>query len=228
MLVTAAEQVRLGRGGGDLLGRELIAGTIEHGYYGEYSATEVIGRVALCTMVNLTAGSLTGSDRWFGVSLNGKRLLVAGNVIRRSVTWNNLNALGLIYGKEVSIKDTRFKCRSIKGLADGVTPVSVSGHNDPATHGSEWNRIIYHLVRRGGNDNFSSEGISTGDWESINSATLSINVTGDSARATFCQELTTSGNVVTRGFYSASSVDTTIKTYAAREYGWRPVLELID
>jgi hypothetical protein len=72
-------------------GEPLLAGTYEHGYYGEVPAGEFITGDQLATQVGLTAGTAFNSDAdWLKFSLDNRTLYVAKKPFRYNLSWVRL------------------------------------------------------------------------------------------------------------------------------------------
>jgi hypothetical protein len=104
-----------------------IAGDSNYGYFGEVAAADFINGADLCTLLGITAGTLINSlAGWLKVAKGGKRLLLSKMCIRHTISWNELNALGLVYGE---------KTVSIQGGLYAVRFLSTA----------EWDALIYPL-----------------------------------------------------------------------------------
>lgn len=219
-----------------LLGRPLVAGTIEHGYFGEFSSAQVIGGDTLATRVGVSQGiAVHTTAGWLGFALNGKRLLVAKKPIRHSISWDALSKAGVVFGKEILIQNTRMLVRLPKGVfyspaADSTT--FAFDDDSILTHGSEWNRLLYHVSAmvdpRRPSPWVSSEGIQIGTFAQFTQDELGISGS-DSWRANWCQERLQSnaGKKIIRG--NGGVVDIAyIDSWQNGGVGWRPVLELVE
>lgn len=206
-----------------LLGRHLVAGTQAHGYFGEFAATEVITGGDLASLVGVSQGTLFNDiTDWLGFSLNGKRLLIAKKPIRYGVTWAHLHSNGVVFGKELTIAGKRYLVRLPKGASTDPT-TDATGHDTPPTHGSEWNRMMYHVARDG---TLTSEGIATGSFAQFTNTQLGVGRTS-TGLACWCQETNSKGKVYRGGdFVSYNSRNP--ETFINSGMGWRPILELVE
>lgn len=104
-----------------------VAGDVNYGYFGEVAAADFINGADLCALLGITEGTLINSlAGWLKVVRGGRRLLVSKMCIRHTISWNSLNALGLVYGdKLVAIQGGLY---AVRLLAD-----------------AEWNALIYPL-----------------------------------------------------------------------------------
>ena len=219
----------MGLRGGSVQGpSDLLYGTLEHGYYGEISASEFITGNQLATQVGLTAGAAFNSDAgWLKFSLDYKTLFVAKRPFRHSITWNELNAVGAVFGTaQITINGKLYKVRLLKGVAVG-NDISVLGDDIQPTWGSEWNRLMYHVSASPNNGTMTSEGISVGDWAQFSN--LELNVTGSTGSRSHVQE-----SVFGTGLaFFRSNNNITVVGYNGKNngnllYGWRPCLELVE
>lgn len=218
-----------------LLGRPLLVGNPDHGYFGEFSSTDVIRGDTLATQVGVKLGTaIHVTDGWLGFALNGKRLLVAKKPIRHSISWDALSTAGVVFGKEILIQNTRMLVRLPKGTymspADDSRPFAFDD-DSIITHGSEWNRLMYHvsaMVEPRRPTWISSEGIQIGTFAQFTEEELGIS--GSAAwRANWCQERlrsSTSSKIV-RGNGGVTDI-AYITSSQSGGLSWRPVLELVE
>jgi hypothetical protein len=160
----------------------LVAGTYEQGYYGEVSSVDFINGDALATQIGLTTGTAFNSDAgWLKFSLDYKTLYVSKRPFRYSVSWDQINAVGAVFGTtQVTINGKTYKVRLLKGRGDNLINAAVKGYDVPATHGSEWNRLMYHVAGAplgNASNSLASEGITLGDWVQFNASQLLTDIT---------------------------------------------------
>jgi len=104
-----------------------IAGDANYGYFGEVAANDFITGEALCAALGITAGTLINSTAgWLKVAKGGSRMMVSKMCIRHTISWNNLDSLGVVYGEKVI---------AIEGGLYTVRMLSTV----------EWNEIMYPL-----------------------------------------------------------------------------------
>ncbi len=214
--------------------QELIAGTLEAGFYGETLASELINGTDLAALVGLGIGVVFSStEPWLKFALDNKTLYIAKKPYRRSTSWNQLNITGIVYGKEVTIQGKQYICRLIKGFNNNPANIANGTYDPEPTWGSEWNRLMYPICAPTGNaiqDNIkdpASPGL--GAWASYNQASnLSLN--DGTGGYTWCQEnhsiydnegLIRGGGPATRAMHAGIGVGT-------GNYSWRPLLELVE
>lgn len=221
-------------GGGGNVGpgpSELVAGTLEHGYYGEVPADEFINGNNLATQIGLTGGTAFNSDAgWLKFSLDYKTLFVAKKPFRYNLSWNQINARGAVFGTaQVTINGKLYKVRLLKGRGDGLTTTVDDGFDTKSTWGSEWNRLMYHLSGKPfyyKQNILTSEGLTEGDWAQFSEAELLTNGVYGSGSYNWCQDSSGASKVV-RGAYGVSYVFQNSPGSIASSYGWRPCLELV-
>lgn len=210
----------------------LLAGTYEQGYYGEVPASDFITGNRLATQIGLTAGTAFNSDAgWLKFSLDYKTLYVAKRPFRYAISWDQINARGAVFGTvQVTINGKQYIVRLLKGRGDGLSTSISGGYDILPTHGSEWNRLMYHvsdLPFGDVNNKLTSEGITEGDWAQFSEAELLTYYTYDNGSYNWCRE-TAGSKRVARGANGVSfgGSDTSSRTLAIN--GWRPVLELVE
>lgn len=161
--------------------------------------------------------------QWREVTIDGKKLLICDRVLLLDVSWNDLHGLGLIFGKEVTIDNQKFKLRVLTGGIESRGGLFFDGG---MPKDNEWDRII------------------TNEWNlsrlpkpvasDLDAETNAIDL--NSAHNNFwnwyhvyswCQETYAPGpsNRTVRGYDSARRFDFFSSTYRHTRVGWRPVLE---
>lgn len=208
----------------------LLAGTLDHGYYGEIDASEFITGDVLAADIGLVSGVAQYSEAgWLKFAHEGKTLYVAKRPFRRSISWNQINAIGAVFGtKTVSINGQNFKVRLLRGRGDGLSTL-VSGFDVEASHNSEWNRLLYHVSGKPFatiENDLSSEGISEGDWAEYSEAELLMHDDFGAGSYSWCQESAGAYRIV-RGYLGVSWLEYGASSSTAAYVGWRPCLELI-
>lgn len=160
--------------------------------------------------------------QWVEVATSANKIiLISDRVLLTSVSWDDLNAQGLITGKEVTIDGKRCKLRVLTG--------SASGSSSGGSTQNEWDLYI-------GNDAGLS-GLPTPTAEDKNTSMTATDVTGTHNQLwnwyyvySWCQE-TYSGNSsyrVVRGGNGARYWANPTQSGRSALFGWRPVLEVLD
>lgn len=103
----------------------LVGGDESGGYFGEVSAIDLMSGEELCNAIGLTAGILQESDAgWLKYYNDNEILYVAKRTFRHTISWDNINAAGAIFGdKKIAIGNHVF---AVRALSTG-----------------EWNKLIY-------------------------------------------------------------------------------------
>lgn len=213
--------------------KELLAGTLQAGYFGEISASELFQGSEVDVASGLTTGTLSSPlVTWLKFAYKGKFLFVAMKQIRTNLAWMDLYNAGLVYGERGGGKyipasgavdqfkylykddgDGRwfFKNRLIRGMSQD--PGTIDQHA-----GSEWDDLLYRVI--------TGEAV-LGRWASISPSLFSYN---GSAMQSWVMETDTAN--LNNTFYRGSSVIganvSRLKTDTVTNIGWRPVLELFD
>lgn len=111
---------------------EVIAGSLTLGYFGVVSANDLISGDDLCSAIGLTAGTSQFSDAgWLKYAIGGKVLFVAKKTIRHSVSWDNIDAVGAVFGDKNII---------LNGIKYAVRLLSTQ----------EWDKLIYPVHKNYG------------------------------------------------------------------------------
>ena len=181
-------------------------------------------------MANYTFGDTPSADanklQWVKIKDGDKTLLICDRVILVSVSWDDLNGQGYVTGKTITIDGTKYKCRLLTGGSNrrnndwyaGGTPTN-----------NEWDRFI------------TREEVITGLPAPVSSdLDTNLNTTDHNSAHnqlwhwvgvySWCQE-TWAENASSRAYRGFNSARFWNCTNAARQganYGFRPVLEVLN
>lgn len=183
-------------------------------YFGFTPANELISGDALALQIGLSAGTSQHSDAgWLKWMKDGAVMFVAKKALRNNVSWNNINAVGAVFGsKTVNIGGKTYKVRLLTGA-----------NADPGgATGGEWNIVMY-----GAHINELPM------WDSFDDCGLLVSSDCGTGSYNWCQEVSSSNsaNRIVRGGgpEGVASIALTSAASAANvNYGWRPVLELVQ
>ena len=214
--------------------KELLAGTVQAGYFGEVTAAELFQGSEVDIDSGLTTGTLVSPTvTWLKFAYRGKFLFIAKKQIRSSVSWNDLYNAGLVYGERGNgkyipasggVDQLRYKFKDEGNTRWFLKYRLPYGFNqDPAAtsdvSGSEWNDLIYRVV--------TGDASVIGRWDNIAPSLFSFNGTAISSSV-----VETDASNVSNTFYRGSTpimaVAATVKSSGNSQAGWRPVLELFD
>ncbi len=224
--------------------KDLIAGDMEEGFFGEVSASELITGDALASQVGISQGTSQYSTAgWLKFAYKDKILFVAKKPIRNSISWDAINTAKCVYGdsgdKQIIVDGKTYKVRLMRALDPSINPkAAASAHSGNVNHGSEWNRLMCQIHEQALNkswdypDNVESDigvlehNLGNGNQGMYNDADLG--VASSDGGYSWCQEMgtTTSGRLF-RGGGGVSGSNSNTSSDTTSNYGWRPVLELV-
>lgn len=203
-------------------------------YFGEIATADFITAGALTTAVGMDAvGSVTNADSpWLKFKIKGKTLYTTKKPLRHGITWNGLNALGLVFGtKTIVIGGLTYKVRLPTGANTSSPNVFNTGHM-----GGDFNDMIYPVY---GGVSLSQPAVQAYPrWAAFTDAALGLNTVKSpiaNGALTMCQELAANGGYLVRGYNDNDNAGVaqllagwyvagaTVQLYS----GWRPVLELV-
>lgn len=165
--------------------------------------------------------------RWVEVNDGDKKLLICDRNILTDVSWEDLNAQGLVSGKEITIDGQRYKIRLLSGGTNYRSGTDSYSGGKPTTN--EWDRIITNESSFSGLPKpVSSDLDSTLNSTDVNSAHNKI--WNWYYCYSLCQEVY-SGNSsyrVLRGSNSARSFYYNHSNDRSTNIGWRPALEVLN
>jgi len=202
---------------------ELIAGTMEAGFFGEVSASELISGDALASLVGISQGTSQHSTAgWLKFAYQGKIQFVAKKPFRNSISWMALDGSDCVFGnKNVVIGGLEYKVRLFKGTLNGYS----SGAGDRGGKGSEWNKLMHPISIRAKDNDWKFPDYIDDDLEywGIDYTDDDLGVIGD-GRNSWCQE---SNGLYARVYRILDVVNSASRTSTLSSNGWRPVLELV-
>lgn len=95
------------------------------------------------SMANYTIGNTPSAEanklQWHKIQDGDKTLLICDRVLLVSVSWDDLNAQGLVSGKEITIDGARYKCRLLTG---GNNRRNNDYYAGGTPTNNEWDRFI--------------------------------------------------------------------------------------
>lgn len=198
-------------------------------FLGEVSAADFISGDALATAIGLTVGiSQHSTAGWlmFKDPVDNLTKYVAKRPLRRALSWNQIHGRGAARGtRTVTIQGKTYKVRLLKGLAT-LSTTAKTGFDIAETHGSEWNRLMYHISGKPFNSAsnvLTSEGIVEGDWAKYSENDLGMVNIGNVGAASWSFETGLFRGHSGVAWLANGPVD---NTHA--NYGWRPILELVE
>ena len=165
---------------------------------------------------------------WHKFIDQNKTLLICDRNLIHSISWNHLNDADFIFGKEIELDGTLYKCRVLTG-GSARRGDDFAGGQLP----NEWDRYVMNGADVGEPhfayaptpvpEDYPGSSVATNQtaWaRAHNQAWNWISV------RSWCQE--TSGSYrVFRGYYSARFWSSYVPTHSYSGNGWRPVLELL-
>lgn len=226
--------------------KTLLKGTETIGYFGTLTSAELFDGWEVSSFLGLTAGLVNKEvgNVWMKYIYRGKFLFVCKDIVRTSVTWNDLYKVGAIYGAKgtglypvagfptdqfrVMLKEEagypvpwKLAVRVLKGApADPYVGVDYTAMGLIAD-GIEYNDLIYRLLTLNANGRPN-----TAIFESFSGADLGNTAAGGGY--TVLQETSQDNvnNTHVRGA-TGTSITSTKATVSAGREAWRPVLELV-
>ena len=228
--------------------KNLIAGTMQAGFFGEVSASELISGDALASLVGISQGTSQNSTAgWLKFAWQGKILFVAKKAFRNSISWDHINSANAVYGdKTVEIGGLTYKVRLLRGANIGFNPkVPIkdqpdggNGYSGAICHGSEWNRLMLPIHQEAINKNWAypdnvendipvwAHNLGTGTQGMYTDEDLLTHYDFGSGSYSWCQEVAESTAVrVHRGYFGVSDSNSNTSSYLDSIFGWRPCLE---
>lgn len=182
------------------------------------------------SMANYTIGNTPSAEanklQWHKIQDGDKTLLICDRVLLVSVSWDDLNAQGLVSGKEITIDGARYKCRLLTG---GSNYRGSDGYSGGTPTNNEWDRFV------------TREEVITGLPAPVSSDLDSTMNSTDHTSThnlfwhwvgvySWCQEVYSSNasRRAYRGYFSARYWDYGSSSGRNAYLGFRPVLEVLN
>lgn len=221
---------------------ELIAGTMEHGFFGEVTSDELLTYDTLVDMIGLSAGISRFNEEslWLKFALDNQVLFLAKKPCLTNLSWDQINARNVIYEgvTQVTVGQHTFDITLLRGANSDPTVQGADGlwlgYDIDASHGSEWNRLMYPIFNGIHTDdrnpvNHSDPTVDPfGSWASYSETDLMLDYRNGSGGRTWCQEVSgdNSSRRVYRGHNGVSAMVNLASSNTQNHCGWRPCLRL--
>lgn len=164
--------------------------------------------------------------QWIEVNDGGKKYLICDRVMLVNISWDDLNAQGLIFGKNVTIDGQPYKLRVLTG---GSNYRSINGYSGGTPTTNEWDRWIVNEAGLSGlptptasdldtirnSDDLNSPHNQKWNWYYVFSWVQDTYTKNSDSRAF-------------RGYSSARAWSWSYKGSYSAHLGWRPVLEVLN
>lgn len=212
---------------------KLIGGNLQAGFYGEVPAKDFITGDELARRIGLTAGkSQYSNEPWLKFSYLGKVEFVAKKTFRFNITRNDINSANAIYGnRTININGLTFKVRLFKGKTEGKQN-DQSAYEGTINHNSEWNRLMLPIHQKAPSKWYYKDNVNspTENWNvGYTNEDLMTRFNTRSGTRSWCQEYGESSSYrLYRGKFDISDSGSYSPNYFDPDYGWRPVLELVN
>lgn len=211
----------------------LLAGDSNAGYFGITSVTQLIATNQLASNIGLSAGTdQFNNEGWLKFIIDGRIIFVAKKPSRYGISWDSINAVNAVNGSRmVNINGLTYRIRLMKGAQNNPSN-NIDADRDAI--GSEWNRLMLPIHEQAKTKAWAYPaytGTDVPDWGiGFTDADLLTHNSHGQGSYTWCQETIVSSSTsrVIRGHsgVSNSNGDSSINTNT--NYGWRPVLELVQ
>lgn len=222
---------------------ELIAGTMEAGFFGEVTSEELLTYEDLATQIGLSVGTSQFNEEslWLKFFLDGRVMYVAKKTARNNLPWSQIQAVNAVFegGAQVTVGPHTFDVTLLRGANSDPTVQGEDnlwvGYDTDLSHGSEWNRLMYpiHSGTHISSNNPSVHGDPAtapfGSWVAYNDTDLLVHRDGGNGSRTWCQEVNgdSPSYRVYRGYYGVSLLSRFTASQSTSNSGWRPCLRLI-
>ena len=203
--------------------QQLIGGDDVAGFYGLVPAYELIEGSTLKTRAGVSGNTMRSLNNWMKFSIDGKIIYVAREPFINNVSWDDLNAAEAIYGnKELIIGDFTYKVRLLKGANSDPGPDVHGTTYSDKTNQSEWDRLMYRTCSYHPPYQIGS------NWAEYSQLSLFVTSASGAGRATWCQERVGTSKALIRGYQRIDLIYSYSKSMRHADFGWRPVLELVQ
>ena len=216
---------------------------VKYTFHGEVSTDNFITGEKLAEQICLTAGTAyNNTEPWLkftGETKDGKitTMFVAKKPLRYNLSWDHINAVGAVFGKEITIDGQTYKVRLMRGASEN--PSDPVGNR--SAHGSEWNRMMLPIHEQAIDktwaysayveDNIEpfTHTLGNGEDGMYTDADLLTHHSHGNGSLSWTQESVESHlcSRVLRGNNGVSNSQWIYHSNTGENLGWRPVLELV-
>ena len=183
------------------------------GYFGKHTGICTGNQLASAAGLSAGAGTnfTTSNVIWVKFGFEDKVLFIATKPLRRGVSWDQMNAVGIVMGtKQVTFAGITYKVRNVRVGYSGSGKTNENGVSDMPLL-----KAVYNTY--GG-----------GTWDQLSAEELFFNITGDyDGGLSIGQETAPDRPDHTYQYSDASGGGTCSKNDAGTWFGWRPVLEVV-
>lgn len=189
-----------------------------------------VGNIPNYSSGNIEIRDTDGSDaykmQWIEVKVGSVTYLVADRVCLVRVSWDTLHSQSLIFGKTITIDGQQYKVRSMTGGSNYRGSDNYAG-GTPTDN--EWDRIITNEAGFSGLPTPNSTDLASGPNASQKAGVHNQKWNWYGVYS-WCQEAYTSqtGRRAIRGYTSARVWDNRPSSNVYSNYGFRPVLEVLN
>lgn len=173
-----------------------------------------------------TPAAAASRIQWVEVNVGNKKLLICDRVLLVSVSHDDLNSLGLIKGKEITIDGGKYLVRSLTG---GSNYRNTSDAYAGGTPSNEWDQYIVNEAGLSGLPTPAASdldgSLNTTDLNSAHNKLWNWFGVRSWAQETYSSN---SSHRANRGYYSARYWNYDTASYRYVGVGFRPVLEILD
>jgi hypothetical protein len=183
----------------------IIGGSSTSGFYGFVPSEYFISGNELASKIGLSNGTAQNSDAgWLKFENGGKTLYLAKRTFRHSISWDQINGNGSVFGTRLVIVNGKsYKVRLLTSAEWNILMYGVHTGIDP-----DWTyrTTVFNFPLYGNSDLGVESGDGSGSW---------------------VQDVSSSNRVI-RGSYGITGAFATGSGSTNSGHGWRPVLELVD
>ena len=160
---------------------------------------------------------------WIEINDDGKKLLICDRNILKGISWDELNAQNLIFGKVIILDDKKYILRLLTGYSE---------KKKNKNKANEWDKYIVNINKLEGlpiSNSVDMDTNSKGDSEEkLNGVNNNLWHWYKFSSFTQSEGLRTEKFCIIRGFYSTIYSSQSIKDLKYETVGYRPVLELME
>lgn len=208
--------------------KRLVAGTMQQGYFGTVSASELWTGTQLASAVGISQGTVQFDNiNWLKFALDGKILFRPQKAFRHSISWDAINAAGCVYGtKTVSKNGHTYKVRLMKG----ANKDPAGDYEGKINHYSEWNKLMLpiHIEAKDKSWAYPDNVEADVPYWGIDFTDEDLQFGSGNGSGVWCQEVVESSSKrLDRGSLGVSRSISNNPSLTSTSLGWAPVLEFV-
>ena len=205
-------------------GKDITFGDMDLGFITDVPSNNLISGTGLAHFIGLEKGNPLYDNNdtdWVKYVIDERICFTPILPLRSGISYQDLADVGATGdGKVIVIGEDVYRVRLLQGIGDPDGAFERPGHDSPATHGSEWNQVMYRLAKSGivaSEEPFEP-------WMSLTNDELGLTSNHVITEGTVNDH---TYPVIVRGYNDVGFCSSNLLSHTNAGFVWRPVLEVV-